>query len=328
MKIGTIGTGVIVETLLEACQRIPAVHVSAVYSRSAGKAQALAARFGIEKTYAQLDSMLDQAEIDTIYIASPNRLHFSQAVKALQAGKHVILEKPMTSTLAEARDLVELARAKGCFLFEAISTRHLPNYIKAQADLAELGPVRLVQCNYSQYSSRYTQLLAGEVTNIFDPAFSGGCLFDLNIYNLHFVLGLFGRPNHVHAFANKAFNGIDTSGTVILEYDGLIATCTAAKDSASPSFQIIQGERGYMQVEGPVNRCPSYEIHTASRQETINVQDQENRLVYEIQAFADCLHRQDWTLAWQWLDLSQLVMETAEKARHAAGIRFDVDRES
>lgn len=325
MQIGTIGTGPIVETFLAACQQVPSVQVSAVYSRSVEKAAALASRFGITRIYTTMDELLGDPAIDTIYIALPNSLHFAQAVQALQANKHVILEKPLTSTLAEAQALVKLAREKGLYLFEAISTRHLPNYRQVRQDLSDIGPVRLVQCNYSQYSSRYTQLLAGEVTNIFDPAFSGGCLYDLNIYNLHFIIGLFGQPQAVHAYVNKAFNGIDTSGTVVLEYDGFVATCSAAKDSASPSFQIIQGEKGYLDVAGPVNSCPSYEIRTGSRQETVNLQTQENRLVYEIEAFADCLARRDWNQAQAWLDESLLVMEVVEKARHEAGIVFGVD---
>lgn len=326
MQIGTIGTGPIVETFLAACQELPSVQVGAVYSRSGEKAAALASRFGIARTCTTMDDLLGDPAIDTIYIALPNSLHFAQAAQALQANKHVILEKPLTSTLAEARQLIDLARAKGLYLFEAISTRHLPNYRSIRQDLFDIGPVRLVQCNYSQYSSRYTQLLAGEVTNIFDPAFSGGCLYDLNIYNLHFVIGLFGRPQAVHAYANKAFNGIDTSGTVVLEYDGFIATCTAAKDSASRSFQIIQGEKGYLDVAGPVNSCPSYAIRTGSRQDQVNLQIQENRLVYEIEAFAACLDRQDWSQAQAWLDESLLVMEVLEKARHEAGIVFGVDQ--
>ena len=328
MQIGTIGTGPIVETFLAACQQVPSVQVSAVYSRSVEKAAALASRFGITRIYTTMDVLLGDPAIDTIYIALPNSLHFAQAVQALQANKHVILEKPLTSTLAEAQALVKLAREKGLYLFEAISTRHLPNYRQVRQDLSDIGPVRLVQCNYSQYSSRYTQLLAGEVTNIFDPAFSGGCLYDLNIYNLHFIIGLFGQPQAVHAYANKAFNGIDTSGTVVLEYDGFVATCSAAKDSASPSFQIIQGEKGYLDVAGPVNSCPSYEIRTGSRHEKVNLQTQENRLVYEIEAFADCLARNDWGQAQQWLDESLLVMEVADTARHAAGIVFGVDEQT
>ncbi len=324
MQIGTIGTGPIVETFLAACQQVPSVQIGAIYSRSGEKAAALASRFGIARTCTTMDELLGDPVIDTIYIALPNSLHFDQAVQALKANKHVILEKPMTSTLAEAQALVKLAREKGLYLFEAISTRHLPNYLNVRQDLATIGPVRLVQCNYSQYSSRYTQLLDGEVTNIFDPTFSGGCLYDLNIYNLHFVIGLFGRPQAVHAYANKAFNGIDTSGTVVLEYDGFIATCSAAKDSASPSFQIIQGEKGFIDVAGPVNRCPSYEIRTGSRQETVNLQTQENRLVYEIDAFADCLAQRDWSRTQAWLDESLVVMEVAEKARQEAGIVFGV----
>ena len=102
MQIGTIGTGPIVETFLAACQQVPSVQVSAVYSRSVEKAAALASRFGITRIYTTMDELLGDPAIDTIYIALPNSLHFAQAVQALQANKHVILEKPLTSTLAEA----------------------------------------------------------------------------------------------------------------------------------------------------------------------------------------------------------------------------------
>jgi len=92
MQIGTIGTGPIVETFLTACQQVPSVQVSAVYSRSAEKAIALAGRFGIGRTYSNIDELLGDPAIDAIYIALPNSLHYAQAVQALQANKHVILE--------------------------------------------------------------------------------------------------------------------------------------------------------------------------------------------------------------------------------------------
>ncbi len=325
MKIATIGTGTIVETMIDAAKKIPDVQVVAACSRQAARATALAERFGIPTTYTSLEAMLADPAIDTVYIATPNSLHFEQARQALQAGKHVILEKPLTSTAAEAQALSLLARERKLFLFEAISTMHLPNYRDAWNHLAEIGPVRLIQCNYSQYSSRYTQLKAGHVTNVFDPAFSGGCLYDLNIYNLHFVIGLLGRPRQIHAFSHQAANGIDTSGTVVLTYPDCLAICTAAKDSASPSFQIIQGEDGFIQFNGPTNQCPVFEVQVGTHHAIFNHQTAENRLVYEIGDFADCLQRQDREMADRWLDHSLLVMEVAEAARRDAGILFLAD---
>src|SRR5699024_5608849 len=105
-------------------------------------------------------------EIDFVYIASPNSLHFEQAKLALEHGKNVICEKPFTSTVKEAEKLISLAKEKGLMLFEAITTIHLPNYQAIKAQLSQVGTLKVVHCNYSQYSSRYTKLIQGELPNV------------------------------------------------------------------------------------------------------------------------------------------------------------------
>ena len=135
------------------------------------------------------------------------------------------------------------------FLFEAIVTLYMPNYALIKENLAKLGPLHLVQCNFSQYSSRYDALLEGKITNVFNPAFSGGALADIGIYNLHYVIGLFGKPKAMRYYPNMHACGIDTSGVAILEYDGFIATCSCAKDSTSKNISQLQGEKGYLLME-------------------------------------------------------------------------------
>ena len=120
--------------------------------------------------------------------------------------------------------------------------------------------VKLVQCNYSQYSSRYPDYLKGVVLPAFDPAFSGGSLFDINIYNVHFVCGLFGKPASVEYFANKGFNGIDTSGVLVMNYPEFIAVCVGAKDSQSPSHATVQGINGYIKLTSAPNTSRSVEL--------------------------------------------------------------------
>jgi len=113
---------------------------------------------------------------------------------ALLAGKHVICEKPFCPTARQARELADLAAEKGLMLVDATPTICLPNLQFLQEHLPRIGPIRLVMGNYSQYSSRFDCLLQGKVTNVFDPNFAGGCLMDINYYNLYLNILLFGKP--------------------------------------------------------------------------------------------------------------------------------------
>lgn len=243
MNIATIGTGSIVDAILSAINELEDVTCTAMYSRKRETAQELAGKYGVDTIYTDLESLFSDTNVDLVYIASPNSMHYEQAYQALQHGKHVVCEKPFTSTLEEAETLIALAKEKNLLLFEAISNIHLPNIKVIQEQLPKLGPIKLIQCNYSQYSRKYNDLLAGETPNVFNPHFSGGALMDINIYNLHLVMNLFGSPNTVSYTANQHANGIDTSGVVVLKYPEFIAECVGAKDTNSMNFVLIQGRK-------------------------------------------------------------------------------------
>lgn len=326
MRIGTVGTGRIVDEFILALKDVENVQCIAVYSRKEETAKSFADKHLIQKIYTDYDSFLGDESIDFIYIASPNSLHYDYALKALEKGKNVICEKPFTSTVKEAKELIDLAKEKHLFLFEAITTLNFPNYEVIKESLSKLGAIKLVQCNYSQYSSRYDQLLEGEVTNIFNPQFSGGCLVDINIYNLHFVTGLFGKAKEVRYFPNKAENGIDTSGIVILRYDDFLCTCTGAKDSESPSFIVIQGTKGYIKVNTPPSRALSFEIKTKDQMKVYDQDTQVNRMTYEIRNFYKLYQAKDYQKCYELLDHSLKVIETATQARKDAGIVFEADK--
>lgn len=250
MRVGTIGSGVIVDRMIEAMQLVDGIEVEIVYSRSLEKAKAFAQKHGIERYCDDLSQMMNDPNVDTIYVASPNALHYPQSKMALEHGKHVICEKPFTASRKETQELFDLAKEKGVYIFEAITTIHLPNYRIVKEHLDKVGQIKFVQCNFSQYSSRYGKYKEREVTNVFDPAMQGGALKDINVYCLHFVTGLFGKPETMQYIANKGFNGVDTSGVVLMTYPEMIATCVGAKDSSSPNFVIIQGDEGTLRVYG------------------------------------------------------------------------------
>lgn len=324
MKFGIIGTGYITRAFLDGVYKNGGC-LEAVYSRKEDTALAFGKDYGVSKVYTDMDAFLSDPDIDVIYIASPNSFHYPQTKEALLKGKNVVVEKPVASTAKEWEEVMSIAKEKGLFLFEAITNQHLPNYRYIKEVLPQIGRIRLVQCNYSQYSSKYPALCEGKLPNVFNPQFSGGSLYDINLYNIHFVVGLFGEPNDVHYFANCHENGIDVSGVVIMRYDDFICQCTGAKDSASFNLAQIQGENGYINVKLGANGCREIELVVGQKEKqvtTYNVQEDQNLLYYENIDFKNIIEQQDFEARDFYLEESLKTIKVLEKARKSANIKF------
>lgn len=324
MKIGTVGTGFIVSNFIEAARDVEGIEIAAVYSRTLGQAEAFADKHAVTHRFCQKEAFLTADQFDFVYVAAPNSLHYQWTKEALLAGKNVICEKPFVSTAAEANELIELAKERELFLFEAITTPHLPNYQLLKDHLEKIGDLKIVQMNFSQYSSRYQAFLDGEKPNVFNPEFSGGALMDINYYNLYFAVGLFGCPKTITYYANVA-GGIDTSGVIILKYDGFIATLTGSKDSKSKNMVQIQGERGFILVPEESSRCLSFKVILQGEEKEYNVQKHPNVLYYELVEFEKIYACRDYAARDQLLINSRLITGLVEKARKEAGIYFPAD---
>ena len=266
MNIGILGTGSIARTMAAEFAKVPAFRCEAVCSRQQATGEALAQQFGIPKVYTDYDAMLADPDIELVYIATPNSLHYAQTKAALLAGKNVLCEKPFVPTVAEADELIALAKEKHLFLFEAITTAHHPNYALAKQYLDDIGSLRIVSCTFCQYSSRYDALLSGQVPPVFDPACCGGALMDLNLYNVHFVVGLFGEPMLVSYHPNLYRNGIDTSGILLLEYPDFICQCTGAKDCAAPGSVQLIGDAGRILIEPGSSNCQKLVVNRKGKE--------------------------------------------------------------
>ena len=243
MKVGIVGNGMIVPIAIEAMLRA-AIEVTSLWCRNGSKGKPIIEKYHIQNQYTDYQVFLGDDSFDTVYIGLTNTLHYQYAKDAILAGKHVIVEKPFTVSVTEAKELQALALKYGCMLFEAILSRYSQNYEHLREELPKIGNIKLIQANFSKYSSRYDKFRKGIMTPTFDKACGGGALMDLNVYNIHFVVGLFGMPKKVQYYSNLAENGVDTSGILIMEYPNFQAVCTAAKDSSSDPFVIIQGEEG------------------------------------------------------------------------------------
>lgn len=324
MKLGIVGTGMIAQLVGPHLEEW-GCHVAAVCGTPAtlDQAEELCGRIG-GATYGDYGQMLEEADIDTVYVAVPNFLHFSFVRSALLAGKHVIVEKPFASNYAESSELAELACEQGLLLYEAISTIHLPNYAKLRELLPRIGEIRMVSCNYSQYSSRYDRFRAGEVLPAFDPAKSGGALMDLGLYNLQWIMGLFGDPERA-AYVPNVERGIDASGVLILDYESFKAVSVAAKDCAAPARCIVQGTKGYLVQDTPANSCGPVTLHLNDGSEERYDLNPKLQWESEFRAFAKGIEVGDTQGCYELLDHSLAVSRVMTRARLAAGIRFVAD---
>lgn len=325
IRLGTIGSGVIVRSILDNVKRTDGIALAAVYSRSAEKAKALAADYGCETTYTDMDAFLADPNVNTVYIATPNLLHYAQAKKALLADKHVILEKPFTTRRDHAEELAAIAKKRRLLLVEAAPTSFLPNYAILREQLQKILPVKLVLSNYSQYSSRYDAVLRGEKPAIFDPSYAGGCLMDINFYNVLLNVLLFGAPKRAAYLPNTRPGYSDTSGLMVMEYDGFVSSNAGAKDTWGVNSFQIEGEKGYIYIENGSNGLKSIRVVTKTSDETFNAQPDPDRWFYEVQELTRLFLTEDYDAICARLDTTIETVGLIESARKAAGIRFPGD---
>lgn len=249
IKLAIIGTNWITERFLEAALATNQYQLVAVYSRSIEQAQAFALKHGATLTFNSLEALAQCEEVDTVYIASPNSLHFEQSMQMMVQGKHVICEKPIASNYVQAQQLYQCAQDKNVVLFEAFMTPYLSNFIELKQQMAQIGTISKAMINYCQYSSRYPKYLKGENPNTFNPQFSNGSIMDIGFYCVGAAIELFGEPKHIMATAQLLASGVDGHGSVIFVYDGFDVVIMHSKISNSTLASEIQGSNAALVMD-------------------------------------------------------------------------------
>ena len=314
MKLGIIGSGMIVKDFLSFAHELSEIKLEAIAARNIENLKELQSKYNIKNIYTDIKLCLENKEIDTIYVAVPNNLHYTVAKKALEAGKNVICEKPFTLKYDEAVELFEIAEARGLILIEAITNQYQKNYLDIKDNIDNIGEIRLVECNFSQLSSRYEAFKNGILAPVFDKSKGGGVLGDLNIYNIHFVVGLFGKPNKVH-YSPNIVNDVDTSGILLLEYASFKVVCIAAKDTFNNSYVNIQGDQGIIKVIGPTNEVPNYSIKTKDNFIDENKNIHSHRMFAEFKKFVEVINNKDFKFMNNQKEHTLNVMYIYEKAK-------------
>jgi scyllo-inositol 2-dehydrogenase (NADP+) len=324
LKLAILGSGQIVTDFLTMARDLPDTDLVSIFGtkQSIPKMKKIKNKYGLRKIYTVYDECLNDPDIDTVYIGLPNHLHYSFAKEALLSGKNVICEKPFTIKLSEFTELKDIAKRNNLIVIEAITTQYLSNYLSIKESIKNLGDLKIIECNYTQYSSRYDAFKKGEILPAFNPKAGGGALMDINIYNIHFVVGILGKPISVTYLANIEKN-IDTSGILLLNYPTCKVVCIGAKDSTAPIRTLIQGDRGSIVLNGPPNICDSFEINIYGQESrTIDNKVHPHRMFEEFCEFARIIKDSDYSKASHMLEQSQIVMEIVEEALATAGIEL------
>lgn len=321
LRLGILGTGKIVNEVLILWDRLD-VRKTILLSteRSLEKAQAMAARYGLDGAVTDYEALL-RSDVDAVYVALPNHLHYRFAEAALRHGKHVILEKPATASVGELLSLMELAGARGCILLEAVSVHYLPAFRALKRQLKQIGQVRQAVLNYSQLSSRYGDLLQGKVHPVFDAGKAGGALYDINVYNIHAAVSLFGEPQSVRYTANL-YRGIDVSGVMILDYGRFKVTCVGEKDRQRDNRSVIRGEQGLLRVDAPLNRMTDFTLRSASGEVGSFSFPVSHRLLPELRELFAIIDGRDYDRAEEMMKISLAAAEILEAGRLQAGLAF------
>lgn len=327
MRLGIVGTGLIVNTLFEFIDEIDTIKINAICStvNSKDKMHFLAKEQHIKNCYTNYEDFLNDDSFDTVYIAIPNYLHYSYSYKALTYGKNVICEKPFTTNYRQALSLADLAIKNKLILLEAISNQYNDNLFKIKNLLPTLGNLKIVSFNFCQYSSRYDNFKKGIIQPVFDINKSGGALMDLNVYNIHLAIELFGMPEKVSYYPNIEKN-IDTSGILIMDYDNFKVSSIAGKDCGIPAINTIQGDKGYIYSDSPSNTLDNF-YYQLNKQDKIHysLDVKEHRMKKEFKTFADIIDNNKYDEMLKHLDHTLYVMDILTQARLSADLKFTQD---
>ena len=255
LRWGFLSAGGIATSVADDFQ-IAGITIQAVGARDLAKANKFADRFGILNRHQGYEALVNDPEVDVVYISTPHPWHHQHALLALNAGKHVLLEKPFTINAREAQEIKELAATKNLFVLEAMWTRFLPSMdaIFEVINSGVLGEIRLITADHSQYLPH--------VPRLWEPLLGGGALLDLGIYPVSFAIRVLGLPQGMVAKATLTGQKVDETTSIIFEYaNGAQATLTTCMSAAGPVTAVVTGTFGRIEIDKSFYNQTSFRVY-------------------------------------------------------------------
>ncbi len=317
VKWAVLGTGVIANEMALALQK-SGKKLFAVGNRTHAKAVSFAEKYGVEKVYSDFSEMFTDPDVDAIYITTPHNTHIEFMRKAIEGGKHILVEKSITLNSTELKEAIALAEKNHVLIGEAMTIYHMPIYreLKAVMDSGALGKVNMITVNFGSFKEY-------DMSNrFFNRSLAGGAMLDIGVYALS-LIRWFMKPDPESLLTDVRFapTGVDEQVTMLLSNgDGQMAAVALSLHSKQPKRAMISCEKGYIEImeyprawEARITDAVSGEVKLLSSGE------RSDALKYELEDFEAAIRSEENRLH---LDYTQDVMELMTKARYAWGMTY------
>lgn len=249
INVGILGAGGIAHVMADTINRMNEAgdHTAKLYavaSRDIIKSEIFANQNNVEKFYGSYEEMLEDPNVDLVYVATPHSHHYEHMKLVLEHDKNILCEKAFTVNAHQAREIFEIAEKKGLVVAEAIWTRYQPmrEMINEQVFSGKIGQPKMLTANLAYDID--------EVQRLYDPKLAGGALLDVGVYTLNFAEMIFGPADNIQANCIKTVTDVDETDCILLSYDdGRRAVLTASTIAISDRYGIIYGTEGFIRVE-------------------------------------------------------------------------------
>jgi predicted dehydrogenase len=323
LRWGIAGPGRIARNVIQDFEHVEGSRVVAVGSRSQDRAQAFADDFGVERAHGSYRSLIDDPDVDVLYIATPHPQHMAVAVAALEAGKAVLVEKSLTATVAGAERLVSTAREQQVFAMEAMWTRFQPVIVRVRELIADgaIGEVRTVQADLGVQRD----FDAGD--RLFSKELGGGALLDLGVYVVSFAQHFLGTPDRLEVTGSLASTGVDLDAALLMAYDdGRAGLVSCSLRGPTPGTARIIGTEGWIDVDARFHHPHSVTFTPAEGEpEVIEAPPKGTGYSHELIEVSDCLRAGATESAVMPLEDSLTVQRLLNEACEHLGVHHEDD---
>ena len=253
---GILGAGAVSRHFTAALKHVHGAEAIAVASRTQSQASAFAAEHGMSQWYSDYGKLVSDPRVDVLYVATPAGLHHEHCLLAIEAGKAVLCEKPFAASAAQARQVVDAARARGVFCMEAMWMRFVPlvRDLAMRVGRGDIGALRALQADLS------FPIPFSEGSRYYDAGLGGGSLLDLGVYPISLATMLLGQPTDVYAAQIAGPGGVDQQMTVTLAYPEALATLTCGFTGTGRNGAYLIGAEGFIEVDAPIYAPTSMRI--------------------------------------------------------------------
>ncbi len=319
IRWGILGAGGIAATFADAVRRHTQGRVAAVGSRDRHRAERFATHHAIPTTHIGYVDLVEDPTVDIVYVATPHSHHREHALLAIEAGKHVLVEKAFTRNEAEAREVLDAARAAGVFCMEAMWTRFLPHVAALRAAIArgEIGDVVNLTADHGQWFAFRRD------SRLFAPELAGGALLDLGVYPVSFAHDLLGVPDRITAVGSRTETGVDGQISLALGFgDRAQAALSTTLWAKTATTAVINGTEGRIEVAGEFYRPTSFRLIRRDGSTWTYAGETAEGMQYEAAEAARCVaagRTESPRITWQHtLD----VMRTMDEIRRQVGVSY------